>query len=82
HSMAIRQPATTSPYYLYLEDGIAVRPMGIFNHNALLETNQLAISSVEVVKGPVSSIYGSEGIGGAINFLTHRPTAVPTLKFG
>lgn len=82
HSMAIRQPATTSPYYLYLEDGIAVRPLGIFNHNALLETNQLAISSVEVVKGPVSSIYGSEGIGGAINFLTHRPTAVPTLKFG
>lgn len=82
HSMAIRQPATTSPYYLYLEDGIPVRPLGIFNHNALLETNQLAISSVEVVKGPVSSIYGSEGIGGAINFLSHRPTAVPTLKLG
>src|SRR5690606_24489739 len=22
HSMAIRQPATTSPYYLYMEDGV------------------------------------------------------------
>ena len=82
HSMAIRQPATTSPYYLYLEDGIPVRPLGVFNHNALLETNQLAISSVEVVKGPVSSIYGSEAIGGAINFLSHRPTAIPSVRIG
>ena len=82
HSMAIRQPAATSPYYLYMEDGIPVRPLGVFNHNALLETNQLAISSVEVVKGPVSSIYGSEAIGGAINFLSHRPTAIPSLRMG
>ncbi len=82
HSMAIRQPATTSPYYLYLEDGVPIRPLGVFNHNALLETNQLAISSVEVVKGPVSSIYGSEAIGGAINFLSHRPTAIPSVRMG
>lgn len=82
HSMAIRQPATTSPYYLYMEDGIPVRPLGVFNHNALLETNQLAISSIEVVKGPVSSIYGSEAIGGAVNFLSHRPTAIPSVRMG
>ena len=35
HSMAIRQPMTTNAYYLYLEDGLPIRPMGVFNHNAL-----------------------------------------------
>jgi outer membrane receptor protein involved in Fe transport len=82
HSMSIRQPMTTSPYFLYLEDGIPVRPAGIFNHNALIETDIMAVSSIEVVKGPSSSLYGSEAIGGAINFITHRPTADFTAKVG
>ena len=82
HSMSIRQPITTNGYYLYMEDGIGIRPMGVFNHNALLEINQFAISSIEVVKGPVSSIYGPEAVGGAINFITQRPTAVPSAKIG
>lgn len=82
HAMSIRQPMGTSNYYLYMEDGIPTRPMGVFNHNALLEVNQFAVSSIEVVKGPVSSIYGPDAVGGAINFLTQRPTAVPTGKLG
>lgn len=82
HFMAIRQPMTTNGYFLYLEDGVPIRPLGVFNHNALLEINQFALSSVEVVKGPVSSIYGAEAIGGAINFIMQRPTVVPTAKVG
>lgn len=82
HSMAIRQPFTTNAYFLYMEDGVPIRPMGVFNHNSLLEFNQFAISSVEVVKGPVSSIYGPEAVGGAINFITQRPTILPTAKIG
>ncbi|UEG51033.1 TonB-dependent receptor [Ferruginibacter lapsinanis] len=82
HAMAIRQPMGTSNYYLYMEDGIPVRPMGVFNHNALLEINQFTISSIEVVKGPVSSIYGPEAVGGAINFISQRPTSVATAKIG
>lgn len=82
HSMSIRQPMTTTAYFLYLEDGIPIRPMGLFNHNALIEQNIFAISSVEVVKGPASSLYGPEAVGGAINFITHRPTAVPTFRVG
>jgi iron complex outermembrane receptor protein len=35
HTMAIRQPFSTSPVYLYLEDGIPTRATGFFNHNAL-----------------------------------------------
>ncbi|POY38392.1 TonB-dependent receptor [Solitalea longa] len=82
HSMSIRQPMTTSGYYLYMEDGIGIRPMGVFNHNALLEVNQYTVSSIEVVKGPVSSIYGPEAVGGAVNFITQRPTAVPSARVG
>ncbi|HJU45471.1 MAG TPA: TonB-dependent receptor [Chitinophagaceae bacterium] len=82
HAMAIRQPMGTSNYYLYMEDGIPIRPMGVFNHNALLEVNQFTVSSVEVVKGPVSSIYGPEAVGGAVNFISQRPTAMPTGRIG
>jgi outer membrane cobalamin receptor len=82
HAMAIRQPMGTSAYYLYMEDGIPIRPLGVFNHNAILEINQFALSSIEVVKGPVSSIYGPEAVGGAINFILQRPTLVPTARVG
>ncbi len=82
HAMGIRQPFGTNAYFLYLEDGIPLRPMGVFNHNALLESNPLAINSIEVVKGPASSLYGPEAVGGAINLLTKRPTSVPTLSVG
>ncbi|HET7188666.1 MAG TPA: carboxypeptidase-like regulatory domain-containing protein, partial [Gemmatimonadaceae bacterium] len=34
HSMSMRQPITTKPMYLYLEDGIPTRATGFFNHNA------------------------------------------------
>jgi len=79
HMMAIRQPITTNAVYLYLEDGLPIRPIGIFNHNALYEINQAGVRSVEVVKGPASSLYGSNAIGGAVNFLTRQPTPLPTV---
>lgn len=82
HAMAIRQPMGTSAYFLYLEDGIPVRPMGVFNHNALIEMNVFGISNIEVVRGPASSLYGPEAVGGAINFITHKPTAMPVARLG
>lgn len=82
HMMAIRQPMTSRPYFLYLEDGLPVAPVGNFNHNQLIEVNMLGIKTVEVMKGPASSIYGSNAVGGAINFITQSPTAVPTARVG
>lgn len=80
HQMSIRQPMTTKSLFLYLEDGIPVRTTGLFNHNALLEFNMAAVKNIEVIKGPSSSLYGSEAIGGVVNFITQAPTAVPVLK--
>jgi len=80
HEMSIRQPMTTKSLFLYLEDGIPIRTTGLYNHNAILEMNMAAVKSIEVIKGPSSSLYGSEAIGGVVNFITALPTAVPVLK--
>ena len=52
HMTAIRQPLTTNPVYLYLEDGVPTRSTGFFNHNALYEINVPQAERIEVLKGP------------------------------
>ncbi len=73
HFMAVRSPISTKSLFLYVEDGLPIRPTSVFNHNALLEMNNTSFERVEVLKGPASSIYGSESIGGSFNFLTKTP---------
>ena len=82
HSMSIRQPIGTNAVYQYLEDGIPIRPLGVFNHNSLNEMNMAGASGVEVVKGAASSLYGSNAVGGAVNFLTAGASATPTASAG
>lgn len=83
HAMGgMRQPFNnySNPVFLYLEDGLPIRPTGIFNHNALIEINMADIKSIEVIGGPSSAIYGSEAVGGAVNFITRQPSFVPVAK--
>jgi iron complex outermembrane receptor protein len=80
HSMSIRQPLGYNNLFLYMEDGIPIRTIGDFNHNALIEINQASLEKIEVIKGPASSLYGSEAVGGAINFITQAPSQIPTAK--
>lgn len=82
HMMAIRQPISTKGLFLYLEDGIPIRPTGVFNHNALLEMNMSATENIEIIRGPYSALYGSEAIGGAINFITQKPSQKLTGTYG
>lgn len=82
HMMSIRQPMNTNAVYQYLEDGIPIRPLGVFNHNSLNEMNMSGSGSVEVVKGAASSLYGSNAVGGAVNFLTARPSQTPYSSAG
>ncbi len=77
HAMAIRQPISYKPLYLYLEDGVPIRPAGLFNHNALIEVNSAGVDRIEVVRGPGSALYGAGAIGGAVNFVTPQPGAAP-----
>lgn len=80
HAMAIRQPLGYNNYFLYMEDGIPIRVEGDFNHNALIEINDAALDRIEIVRGPASSLYGSEAVGGAVNFITQAPSLTPTAK--
>ncbi len=86
HMTAIRQPITTKPLYLYLEDGIPTRSTGFFNHNALYEINLPQAGGVEVMRGPGSALYGSDAVAAVINVETRpaplRPEAVVTLEAG
>jgi iron complex outermembrane recepter protein len=79
HMTSIRQPQTTKPVYLYLEDGVPTRSTGFFNHNALYEVNLPQADRVEVLKGPASALYGSDAIGGVINVETRRPSIAPSI---
>ena len=79
HTTAIRQPFTTNPVYLYLEDGIPIRSTGFFNHNALYEIDLPASAGVEVTRGPGTALYGSDAIGGIVNVLTRSPPPSPML---
>ena len=74
HATGIRQKIGTDAVYLYLEDGIPIRPTGFFNHNALYEVNIPQAGGIEVVRGIGSALYGSDAIGGTVNILTNPPS--------
>src|SRR5574343_1092116 len=80
HQTAIRQPLTTNPVYLYLEDGVPTRSTGFFNHNALYEVNLPMAGGIEINKGPGSALYGSDAIGGVVNVLTRKPPTKPEIE--
>ncbi|MEY4374576.1 MAG: hypothetical protein RL760_742 [Candidatus Eisenbacteria bacterium] len=77
HMTAIRQPITTDPVYLYLEDGVPSRSTGFFNHNALYEINIPQADRIEVTKGPANALYGSDAIGGVVNVATRAASLTP-----
>ena len=80
HTTAIRQPFTTSPVYLFLEDGIPIRATGFFNHNALYEVNIPMAGGIEVIRGPGTALYGSDAIGGIVNILSRAPSVETRLS--
>ncbi len=82
HMTAIRQPLTTDPVYLFLEDGIPTRSTGFFNHNALYEVNLPQADGVEVIRGPGTALYGSDAIGGVIDVRTRPPSTDPQAELG
>ena len=38
-----------------------------------VEVDELSVNRVEIVKGPASLIYGSDALGGVVNFITNTP---------
>lgn len=62
-----------SNHTLVLIDGVKVNP-GTAGGAALQNVTPELVERIEIVKGPRSSLYGSEAIGGVINIVTRRAT--------
>ncbi len=66
------------PYTLVLIDGMPI-VSGLASVYGLSGIPASLIEQVEIVKGPASSLYGSEAVGGLINVITKHPDNAPVL---
>ncbi|RYH76111.1 TonB-dependent receptor [Flavobacteriaceae bacterium 144Ye] len=64
------------PYTLILIDGMPI-VSGLSTVYGLSGIPNSLIEQVEIVKGPASSLYGSEAVGGLINIITKLPENTP-----
>ena len=64
------------PYTMVLIDGMPI-VSGLSTVYGLNGIPQALIERVEIVKGPASTLYGSEAVGGLINIITKTPGNAP-----
>lgn len=72
HGTGVMMQGLSSDYILFLIDGEPV----IGRTAGTLELNRLAVDNierVEIIKGPSSSLYGSEAMAGVVNIITKKP---------
>ena len=67
------------PYTMILIDGMPI-VSGLATVYGLSGIPQALIDRVEVVKGPASTLYGSEAVAGLINVITKRPENAPLVS--
>lgn len=67
------------PYTMILIDGMPL-VSGLATVYGLSGIPQSLIDRIEVVKGPASTLYGSEAVGGLINVITKRPDNAPLVS--
>jgi len=77
HLTALRSPVLTGAggcgAFFIAQDGISLRAPGFCNANQLFDANTEQASSLEVLRGPASTMYGSNAVHGVINVLTPNP---------
>lgn len=64
------------PYTMVTIDGMPI-VSGLSTVYGLSGIPNSLIERVEIVKGPASSLYGSEAVGGLINIITKKPETAP-----
>lgn len=64
------------PYTMVLIDGMPI-VSSLSTVYGLSGIPNSLVERIEIVKGPASSLYGSEAVGGLVNIITKKPTAAP-----
>ncbi|HEY0899761.1 MAG TPA: TonB-dependent receptor plug domain-containing protein, partial [Sphingobacteriaceae bacterium] len=67
------------PYTMILIDGMPI-VSGLSSVYGLSGIPSALIERMEIVKGPASSLYGSEAVGGLINIITRKPQSAPAFS--
>jgi outer membrane receptor for ferrienterochelin and colicins len=67
------------PYTLVLIDGMPI-VSSLSTVYGLSGIPNSLVERIEIVKGPASSLYGSEAVGGLINIITKNPTNAPVFS--
>ncbi len=67
------------PYTMILIDGMPI-VSSLSTVYGLAGIPNSLVKRMEIVKGPASTLYGSEAVGGVINIITKEPSSVPTWK--
>jgi len=67
------------PYTMILIDGMPI-VSSLSTVYGLSGIPNSLVEQIEIVKGPASSLYGSEAVGGLINIITKKPENAPLLS--
>ncbi|SHH24314.1 TonB-dependent receptor [Flavobacterium johnsoniae] len=67
------------PYTLVMIDGMPI-VSSLSTVYGLSGIPNSLVERIEIVKGPASSLYGSEAVGGLINIITKNPTHAPAFS--
>lgn len=67
------------PYTMVLIDGMPIIS-SLASVYGLQGIPNALVERIEIVKGPASSLYGSEAIGGLVNIITRQPQKAPVLS--
>lgn len=75
----IRINGMDGPYTAVLIDGMPIMSSlaTVYGLNGI---SPALIQQIEVIKGPMSTLYGSEALGGVINIITKTPVTAPRLS--
>ncbi len=63
---------------LILNNGVRFENYQYSSHHPL-GIDEFGIADIEIIKGPASLLYGSDAIGGVINFIKEKPAPVGTI---
>lgn len=72
----IRLQGLRGKYVQVLKNGLPIFG-GLSNVIGLTQIPPLDIRHIEIIKGPASTLYGGDAIGGVINLITKQPTELP-----